>query len=239
MLIAIHQPNFLPWLGWFDKLAKADRFVVLDTAAHQLTGSNYTNRVQILAQGSSRLITVPVARGREERSRIDRLRIAENGVWRRKLRKTLEQAYARAPFFASTMVLLEPMLAAETPSLCELNLLGIHAIAAALKLPASRMVRASALAAGGEGTARLVALVRAAGGDAYLTGHGADGYQEDEKFAAAGIRVVRQRYGNPAYAQIGTDSFVPGLSAVDALMNCGDRAAELVGELAFTDAGAR
>jgi hypothetical protein len=239
MLVAIHQPNLLPWLGWFDKLAKADRFVLLDTAAHQLTGSNYTNRVQILAQGSPRLITVPVARGREERSRIDRLRIAENGVWRRKLRKSLEHAYARAPFFAPTMALLEPMLAADTQSLCELNLLGIHVLAAALRLPANRMVRASALAAAGEGTDRLVALVRAAGGDAYLTGHGADGYQEDEKFAAAGIRVVRQRYGNPRYPQIGAETFVPGLSAVDALMNCGDRAGELVGEPALTGADSR
>lgn len=237
MLVAIHQPNFLPWLGWFDKLAKVDRFVLLDTAAHQLTGSNYTNRVQILAQGVPRLITVPVTRGREERSRIDRLRVAENGVWRRKLRKTLEQAYASAPFFAPTITLLEPMLAAETQSVCELNLLGIHAIAAALRLPASRMVRASALTAEGEGTDRLVALVRAVGGDAYLTGHGADGYQEDDKFAAAGIRVVRQSYCNPPYPQIGADAFVAGLSAVDALMNCGDRAGALVGELTVTGAG--
>jgi WbqC-like protein family len=237
MLVAIHQPNFLPWLGWFDKLAKADCFVLLDTAAHQLGGSNYTNRVQILAQGSPRLITVPVMRGREERSRIDRLRIAENGIWRRKLHKSLEQAYARARFFEETMALLEPMLAAETQSLCELNLLGIHAIAAALRLPASRMVPASALAAAGDGTDRLVALVRAVGGDAYLTGHGAGGYQEDEKFAAAGIRVVRQNYGTPPYPQIGAEAFVPGLSAVDALMNCGDRAGELVGEAALTGAG--
>ncbi len=239
MLVAIHQPNFLPWLGWFDKLAKADRFILLDTAAHQLTGSNYTNRVQILAQGSPQLITVPVARGREERRRLDRLRIAENGVWRRKLRKSLEQAYARARFFDETMALLEPMLVAETQSLCELNLLGIYAIAAALRLPASRMVRASALAAAGDGTDRLVALVRAVSGDAYLTGHGADGYQEDEKFAAAGIRIVGQRYGNPRYPQIGVETFVPGLSAVDALMNCGDHAAELVGEPALTGAGSR
>src|SRR5712691_9161555 len=110
MLVAIHQPNFLPWLGWFDKLARAEIFILLDTVAHQHTGSNYTNRVQILAQGVPRWITVPVVRGSEERSRIDRLRIAGDGIWRRKLRATVAQSYARAPFFSETMSLVDHLL---------------------------------------------------------------------------------------------------------------------------------
>src|SRR5690242_9574123 len=122
MLVAIHQPNFLPWLGWFDKLARADVMILLDTAAHQRTGSNYTNRVQILTRGEPGWITVPVVRGRDERSRIDRLRIAGNGAWRRKIRATIEQSYAKAPFFALGMTIVDRMLAAETSLVCELNL---------------------------------------------------------------------------------------------------------------------
>jgi WbqC-like protein len=236
MLVAIHQPNFLPWLGWFDKLARADVFILLDTAAHQHTGSNYTNRVKIMAGGEPRWITIPVARGSDQRSRIDRLRVAGNGVWRRKMRATFEQSYAKAPYFDGAMPIVDSMLAAETDLLCELNLIALGAIAAALGLPSERMLRASTIAGEGEaentGTDRLVALVRAVGGDAYLAGHGADGYQEDERFAAAGITVEYQHYHPPPYRQLHAGAFVPGLSAIDALMNLGGDAASLIGRRA-------
>lgn len=228
MLVAIHQPNFLPWLGWFDKLASADLFILLDTVQHQHTGSNYTNRVQILVQGEPSWITVPVERGAEARSRIDRLRVAGAGAWRRKLKATVAQSYARAPFFAEMMGIVDAMLSAETELLCEINLVALEAMVAALGLPRQRMVRASGIPVEGSGTERLVALVRAVGGDAYLAGHGADGYQEDEKFAAAGIVVYHQRYAPVPYRQLGTGSFVPGLSALDALMNCGIGARALI-----------
>jgi hypothetical protein len=228
-LVAIHQPNFLPWLGWFDKLAQADVFVLLDTVAAQQTGSNYTNRVQILSQGAPLRVTVPIARGSEERSRIDRLRIVGAERWRRKLRATLEQAYRKTNFFVEGMAIIDGMLAAPTDMLCELNLTGIAAISAALGLRSNNMVRASSLAVSGAGTELLVALVRAVGGDAYLSGHGSGGYQSDETFTAAGIAVYYQRYAFPPYRQLGAREFVSGLSAIDAVMNCGPEAASLVG----------
>jgi WbqC-like protein family len=230
MLVAIHQPNFLPWLGWFDKLATADIFILLDTVPHQHTGSNYTNRVQVLVRGEPAWITVPVERGGEARNRIDRLRVVGPKGWRRKIRATLAQSYARAPYFAETMPILDAMLGADTELLCEVNLIGIGAIADALGLPRARMVRASEFSVEGTATDRLVALVHAVGGDAYLTGHGAGGYQEDEKFAAAGIAVRYQRYVPAPYPQLRAGAFVPGLSAIDALMNCGPSARSLIAE---------
>ncbi len=232
MLVAIHQPNFLPWLGWFDKLARADVFILLDSVAHQHGCSNYTNRVQILAAGSPRWLTVPVTRGEAARHRIDQLRIAEDGVWRRKLRAGVSQSYARAGFFGETMGLVDAVLAEGGDRLCEMNIAGIEAIARALDLPCQRLVRASALDVTGRSTGLLVGLVQAAGGDAYLAGGGAAGYQDDMAFAAAGIRLYRQEYLHPVYRQLG-DQFVPGLSAIDALMNCGPEAALLVGRSAL------
>lgn len=228
MLVAIHQPNFLPWLGWFDKLASADVFILLDNVQHQHTGSNYTNRAQILVQGAPSWLTVPVERGAEARSRINRLRVAGAGAWRRKVRATVAQSYARAPFFAETMDIVDAMLSTQTELLCEINVVALNAMVAALGLPRERMVRASNIPVEGSGTERLVALVRTVGGDAYLTGHGASGYQEDEKFAAAGIAVYRQRYTPMPYRQLRTGVFVPGLSALDALMNCGADARSLI-----------
>ena len=232
MLVAIHQPNFLPWLGWFDKLASADVMILLDTVAHQHTGSNYTNRVQILAQGAPRWLTVPVRRGELARSRIARLPIAEDGVWRRKLRATVAQSYAQARYLADTLRLVDEVLAGEDHLLCETNLRGIEGIARRLELTRTPMVRASTLDAAGRSTDLRVTLVRAVGGDASLAGGGAGGYQEDEKFAAAGIRLYRQDYCHPSYDQLGAKGFVAGLSAIDALMHCGPDAASLVGRTA-------
>jgi hypothetical protein len=194
----------------------------------QRTGSNYTNRVRMLVSGKPAWVTVPLARGAQARERISEARIAENPSWRKKLRRTVEQSYAKAPFFVETMPILERMLAVGTSALCAFNMIGIEAIAAALGLGGKRMVRASGLAAEGSSTALLAALVRAVGGSAYLTGHGAE-YQDDAVFAAAGIAVERQRYRVPAYPQAGATAFVPGLSALDALMNCGPAAGRLVG----------
>ena len=134
------------------------------------------------------------------------------------------------------MTIVDSVLGAETELLCELNLIALGTIAAALGLKCERMVRASTLTAVGAtdctGTDRLVALVRAVGGDAYLTGHGASGYQEDERFAAAGIAVEYQRYAAPPYRQLNSGAFIPGLSAIDALMNLGGEAAALIGRRA-------
>jgi hypothetical protein len=230
MLVAIHQPNFLPWLGWFDKLAKADVFVVLDNVAQQRTGSNYTNRVEILAQGAPLRITVPTARGAAERSRIDQARIVDGDRWRRKLRATVEQAYGRAGFFEQGMAVVDRMLACETNLLCELNLIGILELSAALQLRPGKIIRASELAVTGTGTDLLIAVVQAVGGDAYLSGHGSAGYQRNDKFAAAGVAVHYQRYALPPYRQLNAREFIPGLSAIDAVMNCGADAASLVGD---------
>lgn len=87
----------------------------------------------------------------------------------------------------------------------------------------------SQLACTGQSTDLLANLVEAVGGNAYLTGHGADAYQDDAVFRQRGIDVQRQNYQPPIYTQFRADEFVPGLSAIDALMNCGPDAAKLIG----------
>lgn len=227
MLVAIHQPNFLPWLGFFDKLARADRFVILDTVALQLTGGNYTNRVQMLIGGKAMWMTVPLERGRSARERIDTARVAGVAGWRRKLKLSIQQSYAKAPYFDDAMPIVERVLDADTDLLCEMNMIGIAAVANVLNLDIGKIVRSSELACEGQSTELLANLVEAVGGSAYLTGHGAD-YQDDAVFSRRGIAVVRQQYRSPIYPQRRADDFIPGLSTIDALMNCGPQAASLI-----------
>ncbi|WP_448208558.1 WbqC family protein [Azospirillum sp. sgz302134] len=223
-VVAIHQPNFLPWLGFFDKIARADIFVVLDNVALQRTGGNYTNHVRILMGGRPAWITVPVVRGEDARSRIDQARIAENGVWRRKLIRAIEQNYARTRCFAEVFPALLPLLETDTSGLRDFNLAGIRGLCAMMGVDAGKLVLASELPVEGRATDLLAGIVKAVGGTTYLVGGGAGGYQEDAVFAAAGIDVLRQDFVHPRYEQRGSENFVAGLSIVDALMNCGPAA---------------
>jgi hypothetical protein len=227
-LVAIHQPNFLPWLGFFDKIAKADSFILLDSVPLQLTGGNYTNRVKMMVNGSPDWITIPLRRGHAARARIDQAEVVEQSNWCRKTRRTIEQSYAKAPFFGSAMIIVNKILDLQTTSLSEINTIGIFAIAEALGLSTQKIVRSSDLKAEGQSNELLANLVNAVGGNAYLAGHGATGYQDDEIFVNKGIAVRYQNYVPPSYPQVGVGEFVPGLSAIDALMNCGSIASKLI-----------
>jgi WbqC-like protein family len=225
VIVAIHQPNFFPWLGYFQKLAVADCFILLDTVALPATGGHYGNRVQLLVQGRPAWVTAPLVRNATSRARIDSARFIAIGPWRRKILRTLEQNYATAPHFATIMPLAAALIATPTDSLRDFNLRAIHELSRCLSIDCSKIVLASTLGIEGKSTDLLVALVRAVGGQAYLMGGGASGYQDDAKFATAGIRVVAQNFRHPEYRQVRTPTFVPGLSILDALMNCGPREA--------------
>ena len=220
LTVAIHQPNFLPWLGFFDKIARADTFVLLDSVQFPKKGGTWINRVRVLVNGSPTWLTVPVDRSYHGTRTIREMRINDDdGRWRDTALKTLRSAYGRAPFFASVHAELEPLLRDPTDDLAAYNERAIRRLCDLLGLGTS-LVRASELDGRGAATDLLVSLVRAAGGDAYLAGGGAEGYQEDEKFAANGLELIEQGFEPPPYDQGGGDH-VAGLSVVDALMHVG------------------
>jgi hypothetical protein len=221
MLVAIHQPNFFPWLGYFNKIARADVFCLMDNAQMPKTGGCYVNRVQLALNGRPAWMTAPVDRSYSGVRSIAQVRLSNKGPWRQNLLKTLRAAFGRAAFFQETYALLEPLILNPTDRLAEYNTAAIRALCAALGLDHCRLVLGSELAVSGQATELLINMVRAVGGDAYLCGGGAGGYQEDEKFAAAGIQLVYQQFRHPVYKQGRTADFVPGLSIIDALMHCG------------------
>jgi hypothetical protein len=207
--VACHQPNFLPWLGFFDKLAQADRFVLLDEVQFPRTSrGTYTNRVQLLVGGRPAWLTVPIVRDGVQR--ISEVRIDDRQPWRRKALRTIELNYAKAPRFAEVMPLVRELLELDTDRLAELN---EHAIRRLAPQHAHKLVRQSDLPpVDAAATDLLIGLVKAAGGDAYLSGDGADGYQEEPKYAAAGLGFRLQGFTHP------DTGAPPGLSIVDAMM---------------------
>lgn len=217
-VVAIHQPNYVPWLGYFRKIAAADVFVFLDDV--QFSKGSYTNRVQILQGGRARWLTVPVSH--DFGDPIDRVRCAGEG-WVAAHLDTLRGAYCRAAAFAAVWPSIVALYAdLPAPSLAAANRALVTRLAAALGLR-TRFESASALgAAAGRSDDRLVALVEAvAPGGTYLSGRGGAGYQDPEKFARAGLALRYAGFAPEPYPQQGADGFVGGLSVLDAVFNLG------------------
>lgn len=221
-LVAIHQPTFLPWLGWWDKLARADVFVLLDNVQFPKKGGSWMNRVRLLVSGEPRWITVPVDRAFHGARSVREMRIDTAKPWREEILGTITSSYRRAPHFSEVMPVVEEALSAGAERIAELNEHAILCLAEQLGLDISRSVRQSDLGVMGTGTELLAELCRAVGGDTYLSGDGAGGYLSEQAFASAGIELRYQEFSPPLYAQP-VDGHVPGLSVVDALMSCGWR----------------
>ena len=215
MIAAIHQPQFMPWLGYFDKMDQVDCFVLLDQV--QFKKNEWQNRNRIRTAQGWQYLTVPVLH--EFPQRLDQVRINNQTDWRRKHVQALETHYGKAPHYGRYAPLFLELLARDWERLSLLNEAVLSALAGAFGIT-TPIVRASQFEAREEQTGRLVDLCKAVGADCYLAGAGGRGYMNLEKFEAAGIAVEFQDFVSPEYAQV-YRPFVAGLSAVDLLFNCG------------------
>lgn len=220
MIVAIHQPNFFPWLGYFRKIARADTFVFLDGVA--FSKGSWTNRVRMLVAGEARWVTCPIFH--ELGQPIHDVRIEDSQPWRKKLCKTFDANYRKAPHFAAVMAWVEPMIHRPCGMLAEYNRANIRQIASQLGLQTRFAVQSELSApaiAEATGSERLVAICRELGGRTYLAGDGADGYEDAAAYEAGDIRTVKMGFRLSSYPQVGTKVFVGGLSILDAIFNLG------------------
>lgn len=219
MLVAIHQPNFFPWLGYFAKIALCDCFVFLDNV--QLSRQSYCTRVQVRHASQARWLSVPLDRKKSLFQPITAAEIIrlEEDPWPQSLMRQLEAWYGMAPYASEVMRWLDVAFSRPISRLSDLNVHLVRALAADLALK-PRFIRASELSVKGASTDLLVDIVKNVGGTGYLRGTGASAYQEDEKFVAVGITPFQLAFEPQAYKQIG-EGFVAGLSVLDALFNCG------------------
>jgi WbqC-like protein len=219
-VVAIHQPTFFPWLGYFNKVAYADSVIVLDSVPISKTGGTWLNRVRVLLNGRVSWVTMPIVRGYHGAQLIRHVQI-DGVAWRGRLLRTLQSAYGRAPHFEKVYPLVATLVNNQTDSLADFNLSAIRALTGSIGLDPAKFVVGSALGVRGRGNELLVEMVRAVGGTVYLCGDGAAGYQEDQTFLGAGIDLVHQGFRHPVYGQRGAPEFKEGLSIIDTLMNCG------------------
>ena len=231
MIVAAHQPHYLPWLGYLDKLAKADRFVLMDDLQYE--DQNFQNRQRLKLADGPHWITVPLERAPQSARIIDR-KIDNSGYggrhhWQRRTWRTLCVHYGRAPHFARYAGDLEIVYTRRWEWLFDLQLHMLELARAWLDID-TPIVRASALRLGGAKTDRIADFCAKLGAKIYLTGRGGSaGYLESEKLASAGVTVMWQQFTHPTYPQrYPACGFVSHLGFLDLVLNCGPESAAVV-----------
>jgi hypothetical protein len=220
VVVAIHQPNYIPWLGYFAKISRAHKFVFLDTVSYSHGG--FTNRNAIKAPNGSAWLTIPVLKSRRSGQLINEVETSDTRAWRAKQLATLKSNYGRAPFFKQVYPMLEHRYcdaANKGFALADFNIGLICAIADYLAIRVEYL-RSSQLDVAGQKTDLLVDICRTIGATMYLAGSGGKAYQEDAKFEQAGIAPRYSSFAGQPYPQM-FGEFASNLSVVDALMNCG------------------
>lgn len=226
VVVAAHQPNFLPWLGYFYKLRNADIFLVVDNV--QFSKGSYTNRVRVPMGGKTNWMTVPVQIPGSE-ALITEITIPSTKFVRQHL-NTIRATYGKSPYFQEVFALLEPVYLAVATGhrLDHFNLSLITNIASYLGLDV-RMERISDLGIDGRNNEMLSDATAAVGGGLYVAGRGARSYMEGHEsvYASRGVEIAYQRFEHPVYPQK-LEPFEPGCSIIDAMFQLGQETRTLL-----------
>jgi hypothetical protein len=216
MRLGAHQPQYLPWLGFFDKMDRVDRFVLLDTV--QYKKNEWQNRNRIRSANGWQWITVPVHH--RFPMMIREVTLDESSPWRRKHREALRIHHARSPFRDTVLPALEALLHEPFASLAALNIRTVRLLAEFLgvRTPITLASEVPGLPQGAD--ERIIALCRHFGATDYLAGQGGADYMDLDAYTRAGVRVAFQSFHHPVHPQA-YPGFEPNLSAIDLLSNCG------------------
>ncbi len=224
MKIAIHQPQYLPWLGYFDKMDQADIFVLLDDV--QYKKNEWQNRNKLRNSRSWQWITVPVLY--EFGERIMDVKINNRFDWCGKHAKSLEHNYSRTEHFERYFPFFRAAFKQKWELLAEINICFIRFLKDALGIK-TELVRSSSLGVKDTKTERLVEICRALKADTYISGSGGSEYLDEERFSASGISLEYHDYVHPEYRQA-YKGFYPEMSVVDLLFCHGGKSLSIIKE---------
>ena len=220
-IVAIHQPNFFPWLGYFNKIIRSDIFIVLDHVQFPKKGGTWMNRAKIIIQGKEHWFTIPVKRNYSGMKNVNEIELDNVKNWKTDLMKTLKINYSSATHISETLALLKDLISFECNLLSDFNLNIIYKLCETFNISTDKFKISSKLSPQSYATDMLIDLVRKVEGKSYLCGGGASKYQEDEKFEAQGINLIYQNFQQPVYVQSNSKDVISGTSIIDVLMNCG------------------
>ncbi len=224
MIVSINQPAYLPWLGYFHRIAASDLHIILDTV--QFERNSFTNRNKVRTATGWTWLTVPVnLKGHLSGMTIADVEVADDH-WRRKHWSTIVQNYRRAPYFAEHAGFFEQVYARSWARLAELLEATTQYLLTALGIR-TEVRRAGAAGADGRKSELVLNLCRSVGATSYLSGTLGRDYIDEAQFRADGIAVAYQDYAHPRYPQV-YPGFEPLMSAIDLLFNTGPDARRIM-----------
>jgi len=226
MIIAIHQPNYLPWMGYFDKADQVDVFVFLDHV--QFVRNDFHHRNRIKTPAGPKWLSVPCIHTGARRTLVEQ-EISYETNWTQEHWRLLRTSYASAPFSSFLFDYLAAGYSNRCKNIAELNIALVMKLASALGLNCQWM-RSSTLGLAKQKKSELLAAIcHQLGASEYLSGQGARSYLDYEPFHRASVSVKWQAFRHPMYQQCWmTQGFVSGLSLVDLIANEGPRAGKIL-----------
>ncbi len=223
MIIAIHQPQYLPWLGYFDKMDRADAFCYLDNV--QFKKNEWQNRNRLKTAQDWQWLTVPVQYHFPQK--INEVTINKVVNWQHKHLQSLVTNYKKAPYFNEYYPIFELALKQDFDSIADVNIHMITQIREILGINQKPVVRASEISLSEDPTGRLIDICKYFGGDTYLAGQDGANYMDMEQFERSGIKVIAQEFEHPTYPQC-FGEFQSHISIVDLVFNCGPESLAII-----------
>ncbi len=224
--VALMQPTFLPWLGYFALMRAADVFVVLDDFQFVRRSFHQRNRL-FVSRASVGWITVPVSHEGHQDVALDRV-IPKTAEMRAKLVGALRHAYEPSRHRDDVIAETSAWLGGDHASLADLNLDFLERAKRWLGID-TPILRSSALGSEGSRSRRIASILRRVEARTYLSARGAAGYMLAEGvFPLEGIETVFQTYEPETYPQSQSEGFVPYLSALDAIVQQGPERARAI-----------
>ncbi len=221
MILAIHQPHYFPWLGYLNKMAKVDTFILMDEV--QLTDKSNMFRNQFLSKsGSARFLTVCFQKKGYMEKPFREVSLNPQVDWQTDHKRFLMDNYRKAPYFKEIWEQISPVFEKDYSFLCEVAIDSLILVKNLFEIP-TKLILQSDLEYDRSlhRNALVLALCKAAGADYYLSGNGARKYMDLAPYDEQGIKVQYQTFTYPAYPQQGAPEFVPNLSSLDILFQLG------------------
>jgi len=224
MIVSVHQPQYLPWLGYFDKIRKSDIFVLLDNV--QFKKNEWQNRNRIKTANGLQWLTVPVMYKYPQL--IKEVEINNRDKWQHRQRQTIISNYKKAPCWSLLEEFFDEIFSSKWQYISQLNIHSVKRLAGILGIKTTIYIASELGEFSKDPDSRLIAFTKHFGGDTYLAGSGGKGYMDMTKYVQNGIKVIFQDYEHPVYNQLFGD-FEPFGSVVDLLFNHGRESLKILG----------
>tara|TARA_B100001142_G_scaffold320539_1_gene365720 strand:- start:161 stop:841 length:681 start_codon:yes stop_codon:yes gene_type:complete len=216
MIVSIHQPNYIPWLPFFNKIKRSDIFVILDDVKY--TKNDWRNRNKIRSGNTSKFLTIPI-RKIFTKEKIKNVQLPEDNLWKKKHLNSISYNYSKSSFYKSHISFFEEYYNSNIDTLSEFNNIFLKYCVKLFNLK-TKIIQSSSLEIDSsiKSTDRLIEIITKVGGKKYYSGIGSKNYLDEKKMSESNIELIFQDFKFKNYVDSKT-TFIPGLSVIDLINN--------------------